>query len=430
MTHRPAPHRPGRRARSPVVALARAHGLSHTLEPMSSRPRALVLTGDVGMGHHVVTEVVAEGLERIGWSTEVLDCMAMLGPMSAKAGDWLFRRAAAIPTLYDGIHFAHFRPGSRLAEAMDQAATDRLVPALRAYLEDAPVEVIVSTFATGASAIAKLAATNGAAWPATVALCTDACPHSMWVRDGLRLFLVTSPAAAAGVRRYAPRAPIAVVPAPVRAGFHEAPPQAEARKRLGIGPEASCVLVMGGGWGLGPLAEMAEMLAARGVTVLAVAGRNARLSSALAAVARRQPRVVPFGFTDQVPTLMAAADLILTTPGATTCSEARVVGRPLMLLDVVPGHGRDNVQHELELGEADVCDPHPGRLVECVLSALERAAPVAQRRPAAERFSAAFADALAMVGILPGLSRRPGAPRGGRARHPARAHSPDPQAVG
>ena len=395
---------------------------------MSSRPRALVLTGDVGMGHHVVTEVVAEGLERIGWSTEVLDCMAMLGPISAKAGDWVFRRASAIPTLYDAVHFAHLRPGSRLARAMDQAATDRLVPALRAHVEDAPAEVIVSTFATGASAIAKLASTNGAPWPATVALCTDVCPHSMWVQDGLRLFLVTSPAAAAGVRRYSPRAPIAVVPAPVRTGFHEAPSQDEARRRLGIDPEDSCVLVMGGGWGLGPLAEMAEMVAARGVTVLAVAGHNARMASALAAVARRQPRVVPFGFTDQVPTLMAAADLVLTTPGATTCSEARVVGRPLMLLDVMPGHGRDNVQHELELGEADVCDPHPGRLVQCVLSALERAAPVAERRPAPERFGTAFCDALAMVGILPGLSRLHAAPSG-RVRRDARARTPDPQEV-
>ena len=139
------------------------------------------------------------------------------------------------------------------------------------------------------------------------------------------------------------------------------------------------------------------------------------MATALAAVARRQPRVVPFGFTDEVPTLMAAADIVLTTPGATTCSEARVVGRPLMLLDVMPGHGRDNVQHELELGEADVCDPDPERLVECVLGALERAAPVTGRRLAADRFNAAFADALAMVGIRPGASSRPSLSTSARA---------------
>ena len=372
-----------------------------------SRPRAVVLTGSLGMGHHVVTEVVAESLENLGWSTGVLDCMSMLGRFSGKTGDWVFRRLTATPTLYDGVHFSHFRTGSRLASLMDRGATGRLVPALAERLAEDPADLLVSTFATGASAIVKLASQTAAARrPATVALCTDVCPHSLWVRDGINLFMVTSEAAAASVRRYVPHAPIAIVPAPVRPSFHQAPTQSEARAALGIGPEVSCALVMGGGWGLGPLAETAEALADQGVVVLVVAGRNEQLALALGQVARRQPRVLPFRFTDQIPTLMAAADLVLTTPGATTCSEARVVGRPLMLLDVMPGHGRDNVQHELELGQADVCDPDPERLVQCALGALKRSAPPGANRPGADRFAVEFAEALAMVGILPSVPRR------------------------
>jgi len=102
---------------------------------------------------------------------------------------------------------------------------------------------------------------------------------------------------------------------------------------------------------------------------------------------------------------MAAADLVLTTPGATTCSEARVVNRPLLLLDVMPGHGRDNIQHELELGAADVCDAAPERLVQCALGALERSAPPGAGRPGADRFAREFANALAMVGIVPSVPR-------------------------
>ncbi|MGH8987736.1 MAG: hypothetical protein ACRDXC_03945 [Acidimicrobiales bacterium] len=109
---------------------------------------------------------------------------------------------------------------------------------------------------------------------------------------------------------------------------------------------------------------------------------------------------------------MAASDLVVTTPGASTCSEARVVGRPLMLLDVMPGHGRDNVQHELELGEADVCDPHPRRLVDCVLGAIDRArtsdARVAARRPMPNRFTGELAGALAIVGLRPRNLPAPG----------------------
>ncbi len=68
--------------------------------------------------------------------------------------------------------------------------------------------------------------------------------------------------------------------------------------------------------------------------------------------------MVPFGFTDRVPELMAASDVVVSSSGD-TCREARVVGRGLVLFDVVPGHGRENLAHELELGNAAVCSPTP-----------------------------------------------------------------------
>ncbi len=62
-----------------------------------SRPAALVLTGDLGMGHHMVSEVVADSLEHLGWRTEILDSMALLGPLASRAGEWAFQRLTASP---------------------------------------------------------------------------------------------------------------------------------------------------------------------------------------------------------------------------------------------------------------------------------------------------------------------------------------------
>ncbi len=160
---------------------------------------------------------------------------------------------------------------------------------------------------------------------------------------------------------------------------------------------------MGGGWGLGPLEHAARALADAGVHVLAVAGRNDRLAARLQALARRAPRVHPFGFTERIVELMNACDVVVTLPGATTCAEARVVGRRLVLLDAMPGHGRENLQHELELGGADVCGPRPAELTAGVLEALDRASssPTAGR-PAGE-WDRAFAAALASIDLeLPG----------------------------
>ena len=103
---------------------------------------------------------------------------------------------------------------------------------------------------------------------------------------------------------------------------------------------------------------------------------------------------------------MAAADVVLALPGATTCSEARVVGRQLLLLDVMPGHGRDNLLHELEQGGAHVCVPTPAGVTASVLALRDRAAapqagpaPGMHRAPTAQRWEPAYLAALQGIGL-------------------------------
>jgi processive 1,2-diacylglycerol beta-glucosyltransferase len=201
------------------------------------------------------------------------------------------------------------------------------------------------------------------------------------------------------VLRFAPDARVEVVPTPVRPQFYRAQSQAQARASLGIGETERCVLLMSGAWGLGPLAEAAWSLADAGVNVLAVAGTNRRLARKLSAVAEVQPRVRAFGFTDRIPDLMSAADLVITSSGD-TCAEARTVGRPLLLLDVVQGHGRDNLQHELEMGDAMVTSAGAADVTRCALAALDRAKPAAAS-PARSQDSweTAFAAALSSCGL-------------------------------
>lgn len=366
--------------------------------------RAAILSGAVGAGHDVVSEVLSGSLEERAWQVRTLDCMALLGGANAKIGDRVFRTLTSRPALYDGLHFAHFRRGSWLVRGLDRAATRKLVPALRAEFDRAPVDLVLATFATGASSAAKLRA-QGVDTKVAV-LCTDVDLYWLWVWDEVDLFLVTSRTAEATVRRYAPRARIQIVPPPVRSSFYAAPDQQTARRGLGIPEDDPCVLLMGGGWGLGPIGGTARALAARGVHVLAVAGHNEKLERDLRRA--ESSRLHPFGFTDRIPELMAAADLVITTPGATTCSEARVVGRGLVILDVLPGHGRENLQHELEQGNADACGPSPAEVPEVVLAALEKVErPLASVVRPAHEWHDAFAEALSTLG----LDGTPSAPR-------------------
>ena len=96
---------------------------------------------------------------------------------------------------------------------------------------------------------------------------------------------------------------------------------------------------------------------------------------------------------------MAAADLVMALPGAITCAEARVLGRPLLLLDVMPGHGRDNLLHELELGGAHACVMTPQGVTASVLALRDEG--ISQAPPArpAPRWEPALVAALQRVGL-------------------------------
>ena len=77
------------------------------------------------------------------------------------------------------------------------------------------------------------------------------------------------------------------------------------------------------------------------------------------------------------------------------------MGRPLLLLDVVQGHGRDNLQHELDLGDAAVTSARPAEMVRTTLAALDRVKPPSglARWPGQPTWEDAFAAALESIGL-------------------------------
>jgi UDP-N-acetylglucosamine:LPS N-acetylglucosamine transferase len=358
---------------------------------------AVLLSGSIGMGHDQLAESCGTSLRADGWFTQTLDLMKLLGRGADSLADGVFRAMLGVPGLYDAFHFAALREGNRLAQVTDAAARSRILPRLRDYLDENPADLAISVFATGASAMSSLADR----YPRTrqVVFCTDVTPHRLWVHRHVDLYLVTSLVAERAVRRFAPEAKVLVVQAPVREAFYHPPSQPAARSELNVPAADPCVLLTTGAWGLGPVAETAQALGDAGVHVLAVAGRNARLEHRLREAEERQPLVHAFGFSDQIPALMAASDLVVTASGD-TCTEARVIGRPLLLLDVVQGHGRDNLQHELELGDAAVASSRPADVVRAVLSELGRAKPpsvMPTRSP--DAWHSALAAALDTIGL-------------------------------
>src|SRR5213075_50385 len=85
--------------------------------------------------------------------------------------------------------------------------------------------------------------------------------------------------------------------------------------------------------------------------IVVVCGRNAELRRELAVQDRRHPTHV-LGFVTNMHELMAVAALIVTKPGGLTSSEALAMGRPLFILNPIPGQEAANSDFLLERGAA------------------------------------------------------------------------------
>jgi processive 1,2-diacylglycerol beta-glucosyltransferase len=113
------------------------------------------------------------------------------------------------------------------------------------------------------------------------------------------------------------------------------------------------LLVLSGGFGMGPLREILRELnkIQRELQVIIVCGRNEKLRKQIAAEPTRH-RTQVMGFATNMHELMAVSDLILTKPGGLTTSESLAMGKPLVVLNPIPGQEAANSDFLLEQGAA------------------------------------------------------------------------------
>ncbi|MGA2541592.1 MAG: glycosyltransferase [Verrucomicrobiota bacterium] len=190
--------------------------------------------------------------------------------------------------------------------------------------------------------------------PLTVSIVTDFEAHALWMDPNVDLYCVAAEETKARlVARGAPAAQVLVTGIPISAKFSGPIDAALVRKELGLRDDLPILLVLSGGFGMGPVAQILAALdqLQRPFQTLVVAGRNDRLRRDLASSDRRHPTRV-LGFVANMHELMAVSDLLITKPGGLTTSEALALGKPLFILNPIPGQEAANSDFLLEHGAA------------------------------------------------------------------------------
>jgi processive 1,2-diacylglycerol beta-glucosyltransferase len=205
-----------------------------------------------------------------------------------------------------------------------------------------------------ASVEAPSLANARAAAPFTASVVTDFEAHALWMEPGVDLYCVAAEETKARlVARGAVAEQVAVTGIPIAQKFAAPVEPSAVRRRTGLRDDLPTLLVLGGGFGMGPVREILGELnkLPRAVQVVVVCGRNDALRRELAVLDRRHPTHL-LGFVTNMHEWMAVADLILTKPGGLTTSEALALGRPLFVLNPIPGQEAANSDFLLEHGAA------------------------------------------------------------------------------
>lgn len=190
--------------------------------------------------------------------------------------------------------------------------------------------------------------------PFTVSIVTDFEAHALWMEANVDLYCVAAEETKARlVARGADAAKVLATGIPISARFSSRIDSAAVRKKYGLRDDLPVLLVLSGGFGMGPVAQILAALdqIKRPFQTLVVAGRNEELRRDLAAQDRQHPTHV-LGFVTNMHELMAVSDLLVTKPGGLTTSEAMAMGKPLFILNPIPGQEAANSDFLLEHGAA------------------------------------------------------------------------------
>jgi UDP-N-acetylglucosamine:LPS N-acetylglucosamine transferase len=309
--------------------------------------RVLILSADVGEGHAAAARALAEQIEDSPEQAEVtiIDGLAAMGRVLRPVVEDGYRvQLRLMPWTYTLVYWLleHVGPIRWLARRLLYLLGSR--PLARRLAEYDP-DVIVSTYPAVTVVLARLRRTKVVHCP-TVATITDLTGLFFWAQPGIDMHLVMYGESMPSVERIAGQGSVRLVRPLISADFLGPRCPLQARRALGLPEEGRMVVVSGGGWGVGDIEGAVREL--RGLeevsSIVCLAGRNEELEERLKSAFAEEPDVRVLGFTDKMPQLLAAADVLVHSTGGVTCLEAKAAGTPVVSYGLPVGHARLNTR--------------------------------------------------------------------------------------
>ncbi|HWH12235.1 MAG TPA: glycosyltransferase [Solirubrobacteraceae bacterium] len=313
---------------------------------VDGRRRVLILSANVGEGHAAAARALCEQLENGPDDVEVtvLDGLRGMGPVLRYVVEDGYRTQLRFMPWSYSLYYA----------LLEHVAAVRFVTRtllcrlggrrLRRVIDEHRPDVIVSTYPAVTVVLGRLRRRGLVTCP-TVATITDMTGLFFWAQRGIDMHLVMYDASLGPVERIAGSGSVKLVKPLIAAEFLEPRGQDVSRRELGLPVDGKVIVVSGGGWGVGDIAGAVEELSQiPDATLICLAGKNELIEEKLGSRFAGNPDVRVLGFTDKMPAILAAADVLVHSTGGVTCLEAMARGCPVVSYGLPVGHAKINTQ--------------------------------------------------------------------------------------
>jgi len=322
--------------------------------------KIVVLYATAGIGHKKAALAVKKALDEIAPKTIEVSCLDSLDYTNSFF-KWSYLKSYLLmvnklPTFWGLSYYLTDNFFVNLIVSKMRRVSNWLnSKKLRQYLIKTQPEVIISTHFFASEVVSDMKR-SGILQSKLITVVTDYRLHSWWVASNADIYVVAGKEAKADLVKWGvSEDKIRIMGIPIEPIFSKTLDNANILKRLDLKAGLFTVLVIGGGFGVGPIEEIikeAGMISAD-LQVIAICGHNKQLVDRLNALKPAlKAHLKVMGFVDNVYEYMGISDILISKSGGITVSESLAKEIPLIIIAPILGQETRNAEFLLSNGAA------------------------------------------------------------------------------
>jgi len=311
--------------------------------------KILIFSASIGNGHNQAARAMQESLAENGYTSMIIDTLEYISPTFHKILLESYMNLLRLsPKMWGRIY--HNTEKTRFFD-MNVLMNKLLANKLKKLINSVQPDAFIATHPFASCMLSVLKGRNN--WKEPIyTIITDYTIHPSWINHHINYYFIAHEQLYYLVdiyrHDYQKFKPMGI---PIMKKFREPLNKERIKEKLGVQPDQKCIILSGGGLGLGSMEQVLEGLDEidQPLKTFVLTGTNEKLYRKVTSRTYRH-EVVPLRFIANFHEYLEIADLIVTKSGGLTTAEVMSKQVPMIIYNPLPGQEERNSHFLLNNG--------------------------------------------------------------------------------